>query len=179
MNRSGLSVVSKSNLLPITAEQHAQPRLNETMVPHGHQLSLPFVNEITDRRTFIVPMDHIHGGRLCNLIMELKPQAVIDLRHVIRFDLPGTNRDRVFRHIRAVGSCYMTIPVPWHQFQARDFMAGETSLSDQLTQEVVKREGSPVLLFVSRRTEVRLVATYIHQILSSQARSSWQVVEAV
>ena len=179
MKRSGLSVIPKITLPAVASEQHPRPRLNELVVPHGHQFSLPFVDKPADRQTVIVPMEHIHGEQLCRLITDLKPQVVIDLRYVIRFDLPGTSRASIFRHIRAASSSYITIPVPWHQCQARDFMADKALLPARFTQEILNREGSAVLLLVARRTEARYLATYIHRILADQAGSSWHVVETV
>ena len=108
----------------------------------------------------IVPMDHIHGVQLCRLILDLKPRTAVDLRHLIRFDLPGTSRTEIFHHLKNAHTLYVKASLPWHELQPRDFITDGTPLSQRLNHEVVERKDSPVLLFASKKDEARYLTAY-------------------
>lgn len=178
MNRSHLHVVPKSNPKS-ERDVRSQPRLSQMVVPSGHQFTLPLDGQNQYRQIFIVPMDEIHGRRLCNLIVGTMPKTVIDLRHVIRFDLPGSNRKKIFRCLETSNSQYTRLPISWHLIQAQDIMSGKDLFPDQLTQEIIKQKETPTLMLVASKIQTRLLITFVSQVISSCTRSPCKIEEIV
>lgn len=152
---------------------------SQTMTPHGYQLSLPFDDQAVLTQIAIVAMDHIHGVQLCRLILDLKPRKAVDLRHLIRFDLPGTSRTEIFYYLSSVHTLYVKASLPWHQLQPRDFILDDTPLSQRLNHEIVEREESPILLLASKKDEARYLTAYLHRVLSSRAKRPWKIEQVV
>ena len=146
-------------------------------VRSSEQLSFSFNNVETqvDHRVEIVAMDSLHGKRLCKLIMSSKPTVALDLRHVIRFDLPGTSREQVLSYLRAINTLYVRDPIPWHNLQRRDFISGDRVISQRLEHETVERKQSPVLLFVPKDEHVRLLTAYLNRVFSKRGEGPWEI----
>jgi len=167
----------------ITKESHDLPatelvaEARRSRVRSGEQLSFSFADvEVRDgHRVEIVAMDGLHGRRLCELIMTKKPKVALDLRHVIRFDLPGTSREQVLSYFRATNTLYVRDPVPWHALQRRDFIAGEKVISQRLEHETVERRQSPVMLFVPKEEHVRFLTAYLNRVFSNRGDGYWEI----
>lgn len=142
------------------------------------QLSLPLDDRMA-KQIVIVAMEHIHGIRLCGIIRDLMPKVAVDVRHLIRFDLPGTSRSEIFSQFAMLHTLYVKASLPWHTLTPRDFMLETIPLSQRLSHEVVERDDTPVLLLASRKVEVRYLTTFLSRALSAQARSPWKIVEAI
>ncbi len=149
-------------------------------VQSGEQLSFSFddVETRDGHRVEIVAMEGLHGRRLCELIMTRKPKVAMDLRHVIRFDLPGTSREQVLSYFRAANTLYLRDPLPWHALQRRDFIAGEKVISQRLEHETVERKQSPVMLFVPKEEHVGCLTAYLNRVFSNRGDGYWEVLGA-
>lgn len=167
-------ITKESYDLPAT-EVVAEAR--RSRVRSGEQLSFAFADvEARDgHRVEIVVMDGLHGRRLCELIMTKKPKVALDLRHVIRFDLPGTSREQVLSYFRATNTLYVRDPLPWHALQRRDFIAGEKVISQRLEHETVERKQSPVMLFVPKEEHVGFLTAYLNRVFSSRGDGHWEI----
>lgn len=146
----------------------------------GEQLSFSFhdVEVKRGQRIEIVAMDGLHGRRLCELIMLKKPKVTLDLRHVIRFDLPGTSREQVLSYFRATNTIYVRDPIPWHDLQRRDFMSGNRIISQRLEHETVERKQSPVMLFVPKHEHVKFLTSYLNRVFSMRGEGPWEILSA-
>lgn len=146
----------------------------------SEQLSFSFedVGAQENRKVEIVSMDGLHGKRLCELIMSKKPKVALDLRHVIRFDLPGTSREQVLNYFRATNTLYVRDPLPWHALQRRDFIAGDKVISQRLEHETVERKQSPIMLFVPKEEHVGFLTAYLNRVFSSRGDGFWEIVAA-
>lgn len=147
------------------------------LVRSGEQLSFCFddVDACEGHRVEIVAMDGLHGRRLCELIMSNKPKVALDLRHVIRFDLPGTSREQVLGYFRAANTLYVRDPLPWHTLQRKDFVAGERVLSQRLEHETVEQKQSPVMLFVPKVEHIGFLASYLNRVFSNRGDGQWKI----
>lgn len=173
MTRADLKLVPIGSATLSVAPRCKQETIN--VIPaFDRQLRLPF-DDSASRRIIIVAMDCIHGIQLCNLILDIKPKKAIDLRYLIRFDLPGTNRSEIFHRMKLVRTHYVKASLPWHQLSARDFMLGNKQLSDQLDYEIMGGEESPLLLLASKDDDVRNLTSYLNRLLSSHSTSYWQI----
>lgn len=178
MKRNHLSLVS-SHSPPESSGVAIKdtPRVDNTMTPFGFQLTLPFEEETLTTQIIVVAMDQVHGIQLCNLILEAKPRKAIDLRHLIRFDLHGTNRAEIFRHFEKANTTYIRAPLPWHHLQPNNFISDDALLSQQFLPESVEREERPILFLTSKKTEVRYLISHLHRVLSMGARRPWRIEE--
>ena len=123
----------------------------------------------------IIAMDGLHGKRLCELIISKKPKVALDLRHVIRFDLPGTSREHILNYFRATNTLYVRDPIPWHNMKRRDFISGDRVISQRLEHEAVERKQSPVMLFVPKDEHVNLLTAYLNRVFSQRSEGPWVI----
>jgi hypothetical protein len=177
MKRPDLRLVPPSSPSEEKFAPAVEPRCN-LAAGDGLQLSLPFDDCTTLRRIVIVSMDQIHGQTLCNLILDLKPKVAIDLRLLIRFDLPGASRAEIFNHLKLVNTLYVKDSMQWNRLKAHDLMLSESTLSHRLNHEVVERDDSPILLLASKKDEARYLGAYLNRILSMRAKRPWRVDQA-
>lgn len=147
-------------------------------VASNEQLSFSFEDDdrFDGRRIEIVSMDGLHGKRLCELILSKKPRVALDLRHVIRFDLPGTSREQVLSYFRAANTLYVRDPLPWHALQRKDFIAGNRVISQRLEHETVERKHSPVMLFVPKDEHAGFLAAYLNRVFSTRGGEPWEIL---
>lgn len=143
----------------------------------NEQLCFSFSDEQShdSHRIEIVSMDGLHGKRLCELILSNRPKVAVDLRHVIRFDLPGTSREQVLSYFRATSTIYVREPLPWHILQRRDFISGDTIISQRLEHETVERKQSPVMLFVPKDEHVSYLTAYLNRVFSHRGKGRWEI----
>jgi hypothetical protein len=157
----------------VSEVRHSEVRLSE-------QLSFAFddADAHVDHRVEIVAMEGLHGKRLCELIVSKRPKVALDLRHVIRFDLPGTSREQVLSYFRATRTLYVREPIPWHNLQRKDFIAGDRVISQRLEHETVERNQSPVMIFVPKDEQVGLLTAYLNRVLSKRKEGLWAISAA-
>ena len=146
-----------------------------TLVPHGYQLSLPFAESAEDCKIFVAVVDEIHGLHLCDVIFEYRPEKVIDIRHLVRFDLPGIFREMFFNLIDRANSKYIRIPIPWHQLSIREIMSGQAPISNELIRAIVETKDGRLLLLVSSFSEAERLEIVINRVFSEVATCPWNV----
>lgn len=179
MKRHHLSLVdTKESPCGVDGRKPIQ-RSGQVMAPLGCQLPLPLGGDAESKKIVVVAMDHMHGAQFRSLILSLKPRTVIDLRHLIRFDLPGTSRAEIFSCFSRVHALYVNDSLPWHELQPRDFMTDGNSLSHRLSHEVIERDNSPIMLLASKVEDARLLASYLHRITSSSMKGAWVIEREV
>lgn len=166
----GGASIGEHGLPPVIPEKKAVVRR-----PRAAQLKFPFAEERIDLRVIIVIMDMVHGRAFNDLLGHLRPEVVLDLRHAVRFDLPGTNRQTVFNQISNINALYAVELLPWHQMQAKDMMAMEWGLSPRLLHELMSSKESRVMLLVSKLDHARMLSPYINRVLSRRPPASWEL----
>ena len=134
------------------------------------QLELPF--EVGQKHVAIVAMDVIHGLRLRRLIESLQPQVVVDVRYLLRFDLPGTSRNEIFHTLQESKSSYVKATIALHELSYRHFMSGDAAMPDSFLREVTERDNTRIIVMVSKIDDCKSIATYLNIALSS-SRHSW------
>ena len=153
-------------------------KISATTIPSGWQLPLPFDTEPLGPRIIIVSMETMNGPALRRLIQDLRPNAAVDLRELIRFDLPGMSRHDVLRTLHANHAHYVKDPLPWHRLDARAFATLEGPISNTLIHEIVERHADCVMILVHRSDDSRAIASHLHKVLSQRMSSPWHVEEA-
>ena len=175
MSHPALRLITKEGFDALARE--VVPEARTTHAPLNDQLCFSFDDEVSHDRHLveIVSMDGLHGKHLCQLILAKRPKVVLDLRHVMRFDLPGTSREQVLSHFRAISTLYVREPLPWHELQRRDFISGNRTLSQRLEHETVERKQSPIMLFVPKDEHISLVSAYLNRVFSTRGQGRWQI----
>ncbi|WP_354345803.1 hypothetical protein [Phyllobacterium ifriqiyense] len=141
------------------------------------QLTFDFGQARHEQLLTIVAMDSIHGKTLCNLILTLRPQVAVDLRHAVRFDLPGTNRHQIFSCFNETRTFYTQASIPWHELKPADFMTDRTSLSHRLHHEILERSESALMLLLPSLEHSRYLRSYLNRKLSEKADQPWRIEE--
>jgi hypothetical protein len=175
LKRDFLRLVPQSSDMDRKAVAGGRAFESRVMTPAGHQLTLPFTGEAADRIFFIVAMDHIHGAHFCEYITRLKPKMAVDLRHLIRFDLPGTSRQDIFNRLNATKTEYIREPLPWHQLGPKNFISDDTQLSHGLYHELIERNDTPVMFLTSKQNDAIYLFTYINRMLATKISYSWKI----
>lgn len=170
MNRKHLSIVPDSAAGVAVAPPPAPRRI--TAESDG-QLKLDLKGgEI--RRILIVSMDTVHGTRLAALLEELQAATVVDLRHAIRFDLPGLNRVRFFDALSRSQTAYTRAPLDWQSQNLNPF-AGTHCLPTRLHHEAVERWDGHLLLLVSKPEHARGIHSLLNGALSATRPDGWGI----
>lgn len=160
------------------SESSKRQRIKATRVPRDWQLSLPFEDAPSGPTILIVTMDGMNGEVFRGLIRERRPSSAIDLREMIRFDLPGSSREDVFRTLQAASTHYVKDPLPWHRLDAHAWAALEGPLSNTLVHEIAERDAHCVLVLVYRHAEARAIASHLTKVLSERMQGPWHIEEA-
>lgn len=126
----------------------------------------------------IAVTDTIHGGRLTALIDELTPEFVIDLRNVLRFDLPGMSRESFFHRLSARGVHYARAPIAWNDICSYGITA-RIDLPVRLYHEAVERWGGNLVLLVSRHEHAAHTHAMLNLALSSHRTQGWSIEQVV
>ena len=175
MKRSKLRVVSGEGGAPRRVNRTALSK-DKISVPVGHQLPLPLDDKSIKRKIIIVIANETHGRTMCKLIEDEEPHSVLDLRHLVRFDMPGITREVFFEQLRMYSSRYVRIPISWHKLSQRDFMSGNVCIPIELTREVTADDARTRVLLVSTEREASGLAVFINEVLSMEEKESWKVV---
>lgn len=140
------------------------------------QLSLALDDEPA-RRIVVAALDRIHGARLHELMTELHPALVLDLRHSVRFDLPGTSRTLFLDRISRLRSCYMRAPIEWHRIDVRPATTGG-ALPVRLHHELLEREHGNVMLLVAQPEHGRHMSSILNLELARAKAQGWRIEQA-
>jgi hypothetical protein len=164
-----------------SVEAMVAPRavVKATIAPPGWQLELPFHDQCMGVSIVIACLEAMSGGRLRNLLVSHRPDAVVDLRELIRFDLPGTNRKDVFNTFRSLHARYVKDPLPWHQLAVKDLIGSDYPISMSLLHEVAERDANCVMIFVPRQDDRRHVAAHLRRIVPQRLSMPFRIEEAV
>lgn len=118
--------------------------------------------------------ESIHGLTLKALIDELNPEFVLDLREVLRFDMPGLSRDHFFHMLSVRGVHYARAPIGWHHISPRALTAN-SALPQRLHHEAVERWGGNLVLLVSRPEHALHTQAMLNLALSSKREEGWRI----
>lgn len=164
---------------PQDADAPARPRrrISGNMVPPDWQFALPF-DETPGPTVVIVPMVRMNGPSFRTLLRTRRPAAAVDLRALIRFDLPGTSRDDIFRAMSAQKTHYVKDPLPWHELDARAWATMEGPASNALVHEISERQAECVFVLVHRDADAHSIAVHLNRVLSQRLKTPWRVEEA-
>lgn len=156
-------------------DRKSRPAVRQRNTSDLKQLDLPLSNAPPHRLITIIAMDIIHGCRLHETLVDLKPAVAIDLRHVVRFDLPDFSRLKFFADLSATNALYVRAPVEWHRVETRPLVDNRDSLPSRVRHELVEREDGNVLLMVAKTEQQRHVAAHLNFLLSELHRSDWRI----
>lgn len=150
-------------------------RLNVEYKRHHDDRQLEFnFGDHSCRLLKIAITESIHGQTLTTLIDDLVPEFVLDLRDVLRFDLPGLSRDVFFHMLSARGVHYARAPIGWHNISARA-MITNSALPPRLRHEAVERWGGNLVLLVSRLEHALHTQAMLNMALSSTRERGWRI----
>lgn len=107
----------------------------------------------------------------------LHPVLVMDLRHSIRFDLPGTSRSLFLDRVAYLRSCYMREPIEWHRLEIRPATVGGR-LPPKLHHEVVERGNGNLMLLVAKPEHGRHVSSMLNLALAGTRTQGWRIEQA-
>lgn len=148
-----------------------RPRIsNESNV----QLTFEFY-QVEHNKMTIAVMDTVHGIEFCDIVSELRPKVVLDMRRSVRFDLPGSSRSHIFRQFSKNGTLYSRASLKWHDLTPSDFMLGENSLSIRLKHELLEREESPLLILVQKSSHAQLLHSFVNRQLQESGKDNWLI----
>lgn len=153
--------------------------LTQALVRHDEfgQLELDFGDDPV-RKILVAAMDRIHGLRLHGLVAEVHPVVVLDLRSTIRFDLPGTSRDRFLDNISRIHSSYMRAPMTWHD-DVRTAVDVEVELPLRLYHEVIERHVGNLMLLVNKPEHALRLSSMLNVTLTQHRLGRWDVKQAI
>lgn len=145
----------------------------EIEVTTEHQLEFKF-DSGPSRQFKIAVTDSIHGRRLAQLVTDLVPEYVLDLRDVLRFDLPGLSRDSFFNMLSAQGVHYERAPMGWQAISTYGIVT-EATLPHQLYDKVIERNVRNLVLLVSRSEHALHTHTLLNFALSINHELGWEI----
>ncbi|WP_454279021.1 hypothetical protein [Sphingomonas sp. Marseille-Q8236] len=122
----------------------------------------------------IAATESLHGQTLSALIDQVSPEFVLDLRDVLRFNLPGLSRDVFFHMLSARGVHYARVPIGWHSISPKAVTAG-APLPARLQHEAIERWGGNLVLLVSRNEHALHTQAMLNMALSSHRSRGWRI----
>jgi hypothetical protein len=140
------------------------------------QLSLNFADP-SCRLFMIAVTGSLHGRRLTDVIDKTSPRYVVDLRDVLRFDLPGLTRNLFFNNLSSKGVNYTRVPMRWHDVSPRALTVSGT-LPPRLYHEAVEQTEGNLVLLVSRPEHALHTHALLNMALSINSRNSWRIEQA-
>lgn len=141
----------------------------------AEQLNFEFLTPEPSIKILTVPMDEVHGTVLCDALLNFRPTVIIDLRHVVRFDLPGASRSSIFQCINSVNSLYVNEGMPWHKLSMRDFLISESIFSQRIFHEMIERDKNSIALFIPKKIHSQMISSHINRLMSSRSKKEWSI----
>lgn len=126
------------------------------------------------RKIFLVAVDEVHGVHLKALLNGAKDGLILDLRNVLRFDLPSMNRSQFFDAISQSGSEYVRVPVRWHELNAGPLVT-ESALPQQFSYEILRKSRGYIIVLVPREPHARYVASAMNVSLREHGQEDWEI----
>lgn len=173
-----LRIVSDNGPAEPASRTADRPQVDATFVPTDWQLPLPFDTAPLGPTVVVVPMEGMNGPSLKSLISSRRPNSAVDLRELVRFDLPGTSREDVFHFLRTHRTHYVKDPLPWHRLAARDLIAHTGPISQLMMHEITERGAECILVFVYRREDARSLASHLNRVMAERITGPWHIEEA-
>jgi hypothetical protein len=127
-------------------------------------------------KVLVVALGRVHGHHVGEIIDGMRPDIVIDLRNVARFDMPGSNRQTFFTHIDAVKSHYRMEPVPWHQLSNIDLVDSRWMPSSRVMHELLFEKNRSVLLLTGRSEHARSLASVLNRALTAKSHRDFRLM---
>jgi hypothetical protein len=127
------------------------------------------------KQIVIVAMDEIDGAALRQLLDVTQPKYLLDLRHAVRFDNPGSSREHFFNHLSKTKSLYFRDPIAWHSMNTAPLAIDADLLPARVRFEVIEQQDDNVMLLVSRQTESRKLASVLNLALSQDRAPNWVI----
>ena len=149
--------------MPSNVIKFAPSELSNNSTKREQQLSFGFDQEKQQIDLAIVSMELVHGLDFYEIISQLKPKVVLDVRHSVRFDLPCVNRSVIFKKFDECGSFYSHISLKWHKFNKSDVMLGNIVFPQKLNHELFERTDIPLLMLVQKAFQANWLQTLIHR----------------
>lgn len=139
------------------------------------QLEFNFEVEIPSNKLALVAMEEIHGTQFCEFILDFSPRIALDTRRLVRFDLPGSSRDRIFQCFKASNTLYSTDEISWHQLRARDFLVSDTFVSQRLAYEIFEERIAPIMVMVQKSEHANWLHSHLNRYLAKLGDQNWQI----
>lgn len=130
------------------------------------------------RKILVAAMDRIHGLRLLELVQEVHPVVVLDLRNAIRFDLPGTSRHMFLESVARVRSMYMRVPMEWRA-NVHTFVQADLDLPSRLHHELIERGDGNVMLLVKNPEHALRISSMMNVTLSKFQTKHWDIQQVM
>lgn len=140
------------------------------------QLCFEFHNENKGSKLAIAVMDTVHGADLCRFIDEFSPKVALDMRFSVRFDVPGSSRNHIFRQLEKCRALYSRAAVRWHDLSPSDFMLRDAPISHRLNHELFERGETPILVFVQKTEHAQFLHSFLNRQISGRNVDDWSVV---
>lgn len=161
--------------LEVATKKRSKAKGNMRLRPvHTDQLSFDLQQDPL-KQIVIVAMDEIDGTHLRQLIDLTQPKFLLDLRHVVRFDNPGSSRDHFFNLLSKSKSLYTREPIAWHSIDTAPLAVDVSMLPARVRHEVVEQHHSNVVLLVSKSAECRKLASVLNLALSRDRATNWVI----
>ncbi len=123
-----------------------------------------------------VEMSHITEKDFCNLILEIKPRVVIDVRAVSRFDIGQLNRKKALHLFKESNSHYLEAP---KLFRTDDIeMSNSSYKAFHVHMSKLLNKGKlvgPVVVLVNQFRREADYLRFIPKMLPSQAKTGWEI----
>jgi hypothetical protein len=158
-----------------TAGPHEKIRIFKGRVLNNAQLSLPLEDVFGAKRVILIPLDIVHGEQLIELLCEIRPKIVIDVRNLVRFNLPGMSRESIFKKLSKLSSIYIREPIRWSVTSRSDVMAGNYEIPVRIAYELIAMQFGCALVITEKPTESRILATALSRFLSEERDTDWVI----
>ena len=173
MRRGHLSLIQSSDLPPSTGPLDSAALRND----FAHlDIGGTFDGSDSVLRVAVLALGRVHGHHLGEIIETLRPDIVIDLRYVARFDMPGSNRQLFFTQIDAAKSHYRMEPVPWHRLTNLDLADSRWKPSSRVLHELLFEKNKTVLLLTGRSEHARSLASVLNRTLTERSHREFKLM---
>lgn len=154
---------------------HKQVRVSKNRILGNAQLSLPLDDIFEAKRVILIPLDVVHGEQLIELLCDAKPRIIIDVRSLIRFNLPGMNRELIFKKFYKLSSMYIRESIKWESVTSHDVMVGNYEIPTRICYELLNMHHGCALLMTEKQAEARMLASALNRFLSADKNSNWVI----
>jgi hypothetical protein len=147
----------------------------------GHQLPRPSQFALpldASREAWLIPMDNLNGYLFACILKDLKPNAVVDLRHFRRFDLLGAGPAEPRAALENCGGRYLPFEISFNELE-QNFLQSDlaSKFNNALTELEVDLGGlkGPLVFLVHAEHHVRLLSMYLESALAEKSKEQWKL----